>query len=524
MNQEEKRRISEGLRQVIDRAQSLKEQAISPPPPWPSVHAAMNAAHGLFKDGLSVLASACEQYVRQLDGDTRIFLHWQLRLSDLWNRVDILRRLHNDLFCQDYSSLIYHHIFIEEILQPLPKTIRGALSQFVLMPSGGIRVWPIADRLADLAPEWLDEAITTAFEELREKPSVVCFECLRERNFERQAILAHEIMHVAVKRNDLRRKFDKLKTEGEITTVWPPDCSSRVSRRIEELFCDYAAAWFYGPVFLRAFAEEISFYPVHDTGTHPANDLRADFLLKTNHRVRSHRGYQALATYSSIRKRGQPRQSTEKFCEKLRYEFELILRGLDLKPYVHAEKVTEIAWSFMANIPYVVDDIRQLVNNLPESADIGKTRYDDLVSESLRKANLLRQIKPHIRDPGNLFSLPQALTNPALFESRAGSRKDADGQSGSVVGADERRTQFDQSSTQPGGSEGTIPKAGFLSDGEIKKRLKNDLIIHPLIHASAISGCRVDLHLSGVFYEILRSTVDSYDPVQIRTALSTDER
>jgi dCTP deaminase len=58
---------------------------------------------------------------------------------------------------------------------------------------------------------------------------------------------------------------------------------------------------------------------------------------------------------------------------------------------------------------------------------------------------------------------------------------------------------------------------GFLSDTEIRERLTMDLIIHPMIHVeSAVTGCRVDLHLSGTFYEILRSTVDSYDPVALR--------
>ena len=53
----------------------------------------------------------------------------------------------------------------------------------------------------------------------------------------------------------------------------------------------------------------------------------------------------------------------------------------------------------------------------------------------------------------------------------------------------------------------------ILSDTEIKRRLKKDLIIHPLIDEnSQITGGKVDLHLSGVFYEIMRSSVDAYDP------------
>jgi len=55
---------------------------------------------------------------------------------------------------------------------------------------------------------------------------------------------------------------------------------------------------------------------------------------------------------------------------------------------------------------------------------------------------------------------------------------------------------------------------GFLSDKMIRERLEKDLIIHPLLHPdSQIAGCKVDLHLSGVFYEIMRSDIDSYDPI-----------
>jgi len=55
---------------------------------------------------------------------------------------------------------------------------------------------------------------------------------------------------------------------------------------------------------------------------------------------------------------------------------------------------------------------------------------------------------------------------------------------------------------------------GVLSDKEIIRRLKDDLIIHPMLDESTqVKECKVDLHLSGVFYEILRSSVDSYDPL-----------
>lgn len=58
---------------------------------------------------------------------------------------------------------------------------------------------------------------------------------------------------------------------------------------------------------------------------------------------------------------------------------------------------------------------------------------------------------------------------------------------------------------------------GVLSDKEIIKRLedpKENFCIAPFLHRdSQITGCKVDLHLSGVFYEVKKSTVEVYDPI-----------
>ena len=53
-----------------------------------------------------------------------------------------------------------------------------------------------------------------------------------------------------------------------------------------------------------------------------------------------------------------------------------------------------------------------------------------------------------------------------------------------------------------------------LSDTQIKARLNEDLIIHPILNREAQITCsKVDLHLSGIFYEIQRTICDSYDPL-----------
>ncbi len=53
-----------------------------------------------------------------------------------------------------------------------------------------------------------------------------------------------------------------------------------------------------------------------------------------------------------------------------------------------------------------------------------------------------------------------------------------------------------------------------LSGEEISKRLGKDLLIAPLLdRETQISGCKVDLRLGGIFYEIKQSALRSYDPL-----------
>jgi len=63
----------------------------------------------------------------------------------------------------------------------------------------------------------------------------------------------------------------------------------------------------------------------------------------------------------------------------------------------------------------------------------------------------------------------------------------------------------------------SIPLSVVLSEEEIRKRLesKDDLLIKPLIdERTQISGCKIDLRLGGIFYEIKQSGLEAYDPLK----------
>jgi len=322
--------------------------------------------------------------------------------------MDFLRGVHNRAFCHDYTSMIYHHIFIEEMFECLPETLGGARIKFLLLPSGDLIVWPMREAFYQLAPTWFPEEALTKFDELRTKDTIVCFECHRDRNFERQAVLAHEIIHIIVRNNTKLSEGLKTIAKDPTTEVILNTSNSELLGQVEELFCDYAAAWFYGPVYLQAFAEEISHYPVALSDTHPAADLRAKFLLESHAAFKKHRGYKILSQYFKLRK--QSNIPKPKQLRKLASKFEGTLLSLGLVKYVHTDQTDQISRSFEHNIPAVAKDIRTFINSLPQRQPTDDIkRYGELVSESLRKTNLLRQVKNYMREPDALFSMPAAL-------------------------------------------------------------------------------------------------------------------
>jgi hypothetical protein len=412
MNLEERKQISAGLSELIDRFKSLAEQPIIPPPPWPGIQKPLNKIHGFFRQVIEAFVKPCEMYLAQISADTREFEQWQFNLQDLWERLNFLRGVHNRAFCHDYTAVIYHHIFIEEMFECLPSDLPGSRSPFLLLPSGELIVWPSVDAFSALAPDWFAEEYLRVFDGFKKMDLAVFFECHREHNFERQAILAHEIFHIVTRRNiSIGVCFDELSSKPEVATILGTADKEMLKSQLEELFCDFTAAWYYGPVFLQAFADEISHYPISPSTTHPPSDVRAAFLLATNSKsYHSHRGYKVLEQYLNLRRRHHVALPEDAKLMPIGSAFEKTLGILKLSPYKHIDLTSEIERSFDKNIPFVTKDIRLFINNLPvRKRESDLKRYSDLVSESLRKTNILRQIMAYVRDSDKLFAIPPAL-------------------------------------------------------------------------------------------------------------------
>ena len=396
MKQDEQKQVSKALYDIIDRLKALVDEAVNSFPTWPEIQKTIELSHSIFRSVIECFIDPCEHFLKTLKTNKLPFKIWQACIAELWSKVDRLRMYHSRLFCSDYFDIIYHHIMIEEMFACLPKSLVGS-RRFILMPTGELGVWALREEFSESVPFWFGKEFVDKFKKLLQGESVECFECHREKNFERQYVLGHEIFHIIVRENKILQNMFV-----DIEKYLPQDLKSIFGDsdtwtfQIEELFCDFAAAWFFGPTYMKAFADEMAYYGVQGSSTHPPGDLRAKFLLISARGQTKHPGFRALESYLDLREQNDNSPS-KKSLVTLKDAFGGCLSNLKLKRFELARIDKQVLLSFEKNIPFVVDDIRILMNNLPpDDKGASISHYTELMSESLRKTNLLRQVKEYV--------------------------------------------------------------------------------------------------------------------------------
>jgi len=412
MKAEERDQLLHGLSDIIERLDSLKNQPISTFLRWPTINEWRSAALDFFHKTIDIFKQQCRSFIDGLDTVPRSFGQWTNILDYLWFRLDNLRNYHNRLFCYDYLNVLYHHIFIGEMLECLPSKLSGAKSRFILAPTGELAMRPINKELSTIAADFFDEEYLVRFDALSLEEPVICFDCHQEQNYERQAVLGHEIFHIIVRSNQgLKRLFINLSNKQQVQTLLQSNNQDMLVSQVEEFFCDYIASWYYGPIYLQAFADEITYYPRRTSDTHPPNTLRAKLLLYANNHIKDHKGYSNLRKYLQLHGGTSISMDNRNVFKKMNVEFNRGLAEIGLRKYKYDDISNIVKKSFDVNIPYVAADIRNLINNIPLPSTIkSPENHPALVSESLRKTNLLREIMKHVREPEALFSLPSALS------------------------------------------------------------------------------------------------------------------
>jgi len=263
-----------------------------------------------------------------------------------------------------------------------------------LIATGDVVHWPIQEILLGnikAFEQFLDPEVRTRLQQVRET-TISGFECDFEEPLDRQMVLGHEIFHVLVRLNPtLIMKFEKIISKEEVKTIFGKVGHPLNLGHMEELFCDFGAAWFFGPAYAKAFIEEIPFREKERTGTHPQRVVRVLMILGTQPKKKKfHPYFMEVSRYLKGHKDevNLSRQDMEIIAE----EFRLILRSLGLERYKPLGNVDIIKRCIENNIPYIYaqhkQDIRGLLNNLPDRLTLSERaqqNYNDFVFESIRK-------------------------------------------------------------------------------------------------------------------------------------------
>ena len=271
----------------------------------------------------------------------------------------------------------------------MPSAIR-----YVMIGTGNLAHWPIQEMLIGKVTAFerlLTPEARRIIQEVR-ATNISGFECDFQEPLDRLMVLAHEIFHVLVALNHwVKDEFRQIIEKPEVRDVFNRAGQPLNLGHIEELFCDFGAAWFFGPAYAKAFIEEIAFRERERTETHPQRTVRLLTILSTRPKKKKYHAY--FLTFSRYL-RGQKGEIdlSREDMETIVEDFRLILLRLGLGRYAPSNNVDTIKNCIGNNVSFIYaeqnQDVRGLVNNLPDKANLSEreqSNYNDFLLESVRK-------------------------------------------------------------------------------------------------------------------------------------------
>jgi hypothetical protein len=299
------------------------------------------------------------------------------RVRQLFEFTNFLRKYSELLFSPFTFELAYLFSFIEDLLGTFPpKTRLGRGETFTLIPTGTFSTLPFSD--------WLTMGLRKVGISERQESEIYCFECVSKLRLDRSAVLFHELIHVLIYKNQalINSCLTEMMNNENISSLFnslshltPPidSCS-----HLKEYFCDFASAWHLGPIYAKAFLDEIEYYPKGITYSHPPAGFRAKLIIETLNRetpksIRDFYGKekerlaQRLGVNMDVIERGLM-EISHKYASILTLQFRIIkLKMRKVPPKKVILKYIE------HNLPFIYEDIRLFLNGLPDLKNIKET-------------------------------------------------------------------------------------------------------------------------------------------------------
>ena len=417
MNISEKALAKKSLTRLISRLEELSSRDIEVEEGWYEISENISKVHTIFVEVVQAFILECKRRLDELDSTL-----WPYHLLDalieyLYRSTFLLRWLYAHLFTSPSPDRLYFYLFFSEIrhcfrnVSVVPTDI-GC----VMIGTGSMAHWALDETLVGkirsfrmlLHPEArdkLDRASANA---------IAGFECDFQEYLDRQMILTHELFHLIVRKNpDIKTELTNIAANPSIQGIFTAAGHSPLNEgQIEELFCDFGSAWFFGPIYVKAFLEEIVFREKGGSSSHPHRMTRLQMLLCYWPKKKKYHPYiQDLSEYIKIHKSTTIVSLQD--VQIIATEFRSVLIRKGFKRYAPLDDTQRVKWCLDNNTSYIYSeqdgDLRKLFNSIPNIEDLAekaRKNYQEFLLESIRKnvmwrefQSMKKELKPALPGP-----------------------------------------------------------------------------------------------------------------------------
>lgn len=395
MNTSEKESLTEALSSLTSRLEELLRREVQYEEEWRTISGSIKTVHNTFNEVVNAYILQCKLLLKGMDSSFWPYEFFNNFVEYLYRCSFQLRTLYPFVFAPPSPNRLYYYLFLKELLNCFPKSLSMPQDiKYVMIATGDVAHWPIQEVLLGKIKafeQFLDPEVRKRLQQVRET-TISGFECDFEEPLDRQMVLGHEIFHVLVRLNPaLVIKFGEIISRGEVKTIFGKAGHPLNLGHIEELFCDFGGARFFGAAYAKAFIEEIPFREKARTGTHPQRVARVLMILNAFPKKKKFHPYLTQVSRYLRAHKDEVNLSREDI-EIIGREFRLILRILGLERYKPSDTMDTIKRCIENNIPYIYaqrkQDIRGLLNNLPDRLTLSERaqqNYNEFVFESIRK-------------------------------------------------------------------------------------------------------------------------------------------
>lgn len=430
--------LLESLSQLRGRLQELLQRPYRSVPGWDWISENLHRTQDILREAARCYQEQCRIHEEDVRLDVDPYTTLLSRIRALYRGVDDLRLRFAHYFRPAFSNVIYHYLLLRELISTLPEGLRDWDDCFIVIPGSEFHYWNNPAQCAVLLARF-DEPVKRRLDQLSKQRNH-SFEIAAEEYPERQMVLVHELFHrILATRIAAHNQITQASLLPAISTALAPLIKSRhgdpimdidskdidyviltewVKKWLRELFCDFAACWYAGPAYIRAFLDEIAF-DTSRCGDHPPRSIRAQVIgVLSEEFFLSHPIHSRLQRFDT--ESSQEARLTSSATIAIVSVFRNILQhtlGLPLIEW--KDRRADAAFFFRKKLPFIVQDVRDLLNNVPERGELAEgeaEEFSKFIRESLRKSTLMIEFRRRLGKLQSLASRDVQTDNPNLTD------------------------------------------------------------------------------------------------------------